>query len=218
MTETLDGPADRWGFLFYRSGLYPRAHTHQEWAQLAHAITMSDLRHRDGVAHGAARPRLELHPRPEPCHRPGRSVPAGRPRPGRRCRRRTLAQGEPAAVVQNGVFSDDSFLVLVWRPDGPALPSGPVGLDELTAASQTPTDRAVAVLTGVANRLLATAEPEPRPVRGAAATLVQTDVVHEQPLRNGGRAFRLITATADPSPPALPPPPAPPSPPLHPRT
>ena len=277
MSDPFDGPADRWGLIFYNSGLYRRAHTRQEWAQITHAITMADLRHRDGVRGGDAwcaaavdvftqlrdvdayadlRADGPLH-----WHADERLIRAWLDAPSIPAdgRRHTvlhdhgwnytldpsraidpadltilvdLAQdagvvGEPLHKVsllrwvQDGVFSDDSFLVLVWRPDGPALPSGPVRLDELTGTSQMATDRAVAVLSsvaGVANRLLAAAAPEPVPVRGGAARRSQPDSVHEQPLRHGGRAFRLITGTAESSPPALPPPPAAPPPPRHPRT
>jgi hypothetical protein len=277
MSDLFDSPADRWGLIFYSTGLYRRAHTRQEWAHITHAIAAADRRHTTGVRgddswcatavevytqlrDADAYPDLRADGPPR-WHADEQLIRGwlGAPTIPADGRRHTvlhdhgwnhtldpnrvidpadltllvdLAQdagvvGEPfhkvslLRWVQDGVFSDDSFLVVVWRPDGPALPGGPVRLDELTATGQTPTDRAVAVLAGVAsvaNRLLAAAEPDRRPARTAATILAPPDAVHEQPLRRGGRAFRLITGTADPSPPALPPPPAPPSAPRHPRT
>ena len=37
MSDLFDSPADRWGLIFYSSGLYRRAHTRQEWAHITHA-------------------------------------------------------------------------------------------------------------------------------------------------------------------------------------
>lgn len=275
MSDPFSSPTDQWGLIFYSSGLYRRAHTRQEWAQIADAIAAADRHHPDGIRGGDAwcatavnafsmlrdvdayaQLRTDEHPVWHADERLIRAwlgaptIPADRPGqtvlhdygwnhtldPDRRSVDPAdltmlvdLAQdagvvGEPQHKVsllrwvRDGVFSDDSFLVLVWRPDCPALPSDPVNLDHLLGAGQTATDRAVAVLSGVAavaNRLLAAAPPHPTQAPAVSRELPATDAVHEQPLGHGGRAFRLITGTADAEPPALPPPPPPPRPPRH---
>jgi hypothetical protein len=274
MSDPFDGPADRWGLIFYNSGLYRRAHTRQVWAQIADAIAVADLRHRDGVrgddawcatavdtltrlrdadAYADLRAdeqrvwhaderlvRAWLGAPSIPGDRRGETVlhdygwnhtldPSRVIDPADLSMLVDLAQdagvvGAPLHKVsllrwvQDAVFSDNSFLVLVWRPDDPALPSGPVGLDELIATSQSATDRAVAVLSGVAtlaNRLLAAAASDRIPAPRAKREPPISDAVHEQRLRHGGRAFRLICGTTDASPP---PPPLPPTPSRHPRT
>jgi hypothetical protein len=276
MSDPNERPTDKWGAIFYNSGLYRRAHTRQQWAQIADAIAAADQQTRDGIRGGDAwcttavdtftmlrdidayaQLRTDNHPvwhaderlirawlnAPSiPADRPGRTVlhdygfnhtldPDRRVDPADLTMLVDLAEdagvvGEPQHKVsllrwvRDGLFSTDAFLVLVWRPDGPALPSDPVRLDQLIAAGQSATDRAVAVLSGVAtvaNRLLAAAPPDRVPAAAASREL-PANAVHEQPLRHGGRAFRLITETADADPPALPPPPPPPRPPRHPRT
>jgi len=279
MSDPFEGPADRWGFIFYNNGLYRRAHTRQKWAQIADAIAIADVRHRDGMRgddawcatavdtftrlrHADAYAYADLRGDDPPrWHSDERLIRAWLGAPSIPADRRgetvlhdygwnyafdpdrsidpadltmlvDLAQdagvvGEPLHKVsllrwvQDGVFSDNSFLVLVWRPDGPALPSGPVPLDELIATSQSATDRAVAVLSGVAtvaNRLLAAAQPDRVPAAGAKLEPPPPDAVHEQPLHHGGHAFRLISGTTDARPSTPPPPPVPPAPSRHPRT
>jgi hypothetical protein len=274
MSDPFDSPADRWGLIFYGSGLYRRAHTRQEWAQIAEATRTADLVHHKGIRgddawctiavdtftrldHAGAYRDLEHGDTPRwhadehlirawlgapiiPAHaRQDTILTASGWQHALHPRRRVdpadltllvdLAQdagvvGEPQHEVsllrwvRDGGFRDDSFLVLVWRPGGPALASGPVPLAQLIGAGGSATDRAVALLSGVAtvaNRLLAAAAPDPAPAADMSQVLF---AVHEQPLRHGGHAFRLITGTADADPPALPSPPPPPRPPRHPRT
>jgi len=61
--------------------------------------------------------------------------------------------------VDGGVTGDDSFLILLWPPDGPARGSSPVGLDRLVPPpASSIVDRIVGVLhavAAVANGLLA---------------------------------------------------------------
>jgi hypothetical protein len=272
MSDPFDCPADRWGLIFYGSGLYRRAHTRQEWAQIAEAIRTADLAHHNGIRgddawctiavdtftrlqDAGAYPELQpgdtpRWPADEHLIRSWLGAPiipadarqdtiltASGWQHALHPRRRIdpadltllvdLAQdagvvGEPQRKVsllrwvQNGVFSDDSFLVLVWRPGGPALSSGPVPLAQLIGTGPTATDRAVSVLTGVAtvaNHLLAAAPPDPAPIADLSHVLSVANAVHEQPLPHSGRAFRLTTGTN----PIAPSPPPPPAAPRHPR-
>jgi hypothetical protein len=276
MTDPFDSPTGRWGLIFYGNGLYRRAHTRLEWAQIADAIAAADVRHGDSMRGGDAwcatavdtfsmlrdvdayaQLRSDDHPvwhaderlirawlgAPTiPVELPGETVlhEHGWHETLGRDRRVDLADlsmlvdlaqdagvvGEPLHKVNllrwvnDGAFSDDSFLVLVWRPDGPALPSAPVGLDQLIGAGGSATDRAVAVLSGVAavaNHLLATAPPDRAPATAVKRERPAADAVHEQPVRRGGRAFRLIAGAGNADPPT-PPPPPPARSPRHPRT
>ena len=67
--------------------------------------------------------------------------------------------------VQDGVFRDDAFVVVLWPPDGPARASAAVGLDELLPASSSVVDRIVGVLSTVATvaGALMSASDAPRP-------------------------------------------------------
>jgi len=42
MSDPFERPTDQWGLIFYSSGLYRRAHTRQEWAQIADTIAAAD--------------------------------------------------------------------------------------------------------------------------------------------------------------------------------
>lgn len=104
--------------------------------------------------------------------------------------------------VRGGVVRDDACLVLLWPPDGPARASVDIAVTDLVPATGSRADRVVGVLSAVAtvaNQLITAAEP------AAPTCPVLRDVgVNEQPLRRGGRAFRLLPGGAGDPPPAPP--------------
>ena len=123
--------------------------------------------------------------------------------------------------VQDGVFRDDAFVVVLWPPDGPARASAAVGLHELLPASSSAVDRIVGVLSTVATvagALMSASDAAASAAHRGRVQPAPATAVHERALSQGGRAFRLIPGGTDSAPPPTPPPPPTSRPPRRPRT
>jgi hypothetical protein len=99
--------------------------------------------------------------------------------------------------VENGVFRDDAFLVLAWRPDGPPRTSSAIDMHALLPAAGSAADRIIGLFDGaasVANTLMsATDADESRPEQTQAAA-PGTAGPDTSPNHPRGRPFRVLDA------------------------